>query len=374
MQLYPNTVTYDGRRLIETVHAVHSDSPLLRNLKARADVLLYSERLSVVDRRMRAVSGNPHDYASQGPYWWPDPNKPDGLPYVCLDGQTNPESNESIGYGLMTECVRDLALAALYLKDERYAKKAVGMLYDWHIAPETYMTPHMEYAQAIPGVCDGRGIGIIDLCSSHTLFNAVAILDYLGAIDGETLMELKKWYIAYTDWLLVSEKGAEEDNMYNNHGSWFDVQIAATAIFTDRHMLAQKTLNAAYDRRVVKHVQPDGAQPYERARTRGIRYSLFNLDALTLLGNMACRYGLNQPYWKVDGERGDLLRSAIDYIYPYAADPSSFPYRELYPDGVDREMAHILIRAQHYYPREGYAEKAQPILDDQMFWRLEPQA
>ena len=28
---------------------------------------------------------------SVGPYWWPDPSKPDGLPYIRKDGHKNPE-------------------------------------------------------------------------------------------------------------------------------------------------------------------------------------------------------------------------------------------------------------------------------------------
>ena len=36
-------------------------------------------------------SGDIHDYTSMGPYWWPDPEKEDGLPYIRRDGEINPE-------------------------------------------------------------------------------------------------------------------------------------------------------------------------------------------------------------------------------------------------------------------------------------------
>ena len=36
--------------------------------------------------------GDKHDYLSFGSYWWPDPDKPDGLPYIRRDGGVNPES------------------------------------------------------------------------------------------------------------------------------------------------------------------------------------------------------------------------------------------------------------------------------------------
>ena len=374
MSNYPNTVTYDGKVLIRMVENADFDSELLINFKAKADSLLSCERLSVVDRKLRAVSGDPHDYMSMGPYWWPNPNTPDGLPYIRRDGEVNPETEDPISYSKLTESVHYLALAALYFKDMRYAEKAVKMLRDWHLELETYMKPHLEYGQSIPGKCNGRGIGLIDFSSSHNLFNGVAILEYLNAIDEATLSGLKKWYTDFVNWMLTSETGIDEDNMPNNHGAWFDVQVAAAATFTGRPVLAKKTLNVAYVRRVATHIKEDGAQPHELERTHGIVYTFFNLDALTLLGNMAVKYGIKQPYWRNDGEKGDMLRLAIDYIYPYAMDPTTFPYQEISPKGTDKRMAPFLIRAEHYYPGEGYAKKAEPILDGKMFWRLVPQA
>ena len=374
MSNYPDTVTYDGNALVEMVENADFGSELLNNFKAKADSLLSCERLSVVDRRLRAISGDPHDYMSMGPYWWPNPDTPNGLPYIRRDGEVNPETNEPINYGKLTESVHCLALAALYFKDMRYAEKAVKMLRDWHLEPETYMKPHLEYGQSIPGICNGRGIGLIDFSSSYNIFNGIAILKYLNAIDDDTLCRIKEWYTDFVNWMLTSEIGADEDNQHNNHGSWFDVQVVASATFVGRTMLAKKTLNAAYLRRVATHINSDGAQPYELARTHGIGYSFFNLNALTLLGNMAVKHGIKKPYWKNDGEKGDLLRLAIDYIYPYAMDPSTFPYQEISPKKADKRMAPFLIRAEHYYPGEGYREKATPMLDEKMFWRLVPQA
>ena len=31
--------------------------------------------------------GGPNDFYSNGDYWWPDPSKIDGLPYINRDGQ-----------------------------------------------------------------------------------------------------------------------------------------------------------------------------------------------------------------------------------------------------------------------------------------------
>ena len=371
---YPKTVTYSGEKLLKMVDNTDKSSPIIINFRKEAESLLSCPRFSVIDRKLRAESGDPHDYMSMGPYWWPNPDTEDGLPYVRRDGEVNPETVEPISYVRLSEAVHLLSLAALYFNEKKYAIKAVKMLREWHLDEETRMNPHLEYGQSIPGICKGRGIGLIDFCESHNLFNAVAILEYLDAIDSDTLSGLKKWYVDFINWMLTSENGVDEDSQHNNHGTWYDVQIAAAAIFTGRKNLARKTLKAAYIRRVLQHVKPDGTQSFELERTRGIHYSLYNLDALSLLGNMAVSLSIDQPYWKNDGEKGNLLCLAVDYIAPYAIDPSTFPYKEITPKGTDKIAARLLMRAAESFPNGGYKEKAAALLDDNMLWRLYPQA
>lgn len=371
---YPKTITYSGEKLLKMVAETEKCSPLLINFKNKADALLSCPRLSVIDRKLRAESGDVHDYTSMGPYWWPNTDTENGLPYVRRDGEVNPETVEPVSYVRLSEAVHLLALAALYFNESKYSEKAVKMLREWHLEKDTYMNPHLEYGQSIPGICKGRGIGLIDFCESYNVFNAVAILEYLNAIDNETLSGLKKWYNDFINWMLTSENGADEDSQHNNHGTWFDVQIAAAAIFTGRKNLARKTLQSAYLRRLLQHVRADGSQPYELERTRGIHYSLYNLDALSLLGNMAISLGINQPYWKNDEKRGNLICLATNYITPYAIDPSTFPYQEITPKGTEKIAARLLTRAAEYYPDGGYKEKAMTLLDDKMFWRFYPQA
>ncbi len=362
MKNSPRTVTYDGDTLLELKGSL--SAPKLEILKEKAERALKLPRVSVVDRKLKAPSGNVHDYMSMGPYWWPDPTKKDGLPYIRRDGEINPDTKEDITFGKMSGNVHTLALAALHLEDKRYAEKAVRMLRDWYLEPESYMTPHLEYGQAIPGICSGRGIGLIDLTDTHSVYNAIAILEYLGAIDAETLNGIKDWVNKFVDWMLTSEIGVDECNQHNNHGAWYDVQIASAAMFTDRPKLAEKTLNSAYDLRVKKHIMSDGSQPHELARTKAMSYSIMNLDALTLLGNMAARLGIHQPYWtERDGEKC-LLRRAVDYLYPYIASPETFPYQQISNEATKEPFAKLLLRADRYFPETGYAERGAALLNN----------
>ena len=373
MEMYPRTVTYDGKRLIEMKKSIPADSPLLISLRKRADKLLGDPPLAVVYRKLRAASGNVHDYMSMGPYWWPNPNTPDGLPYIRRDGEINPETNEKITYGKLADSVHMLALAAFYFDEARYAAKAVKQLICWHLDPDTYMTPHLEYGQSIPGICTGRGIGLIDFSASHNLFNGVAILEYLGMIDGETLEGIKKWYVEFVDWMLTSETGNDENNQHNNHGAWFDVQVAAAAIFTGRTVLAKRTLNSAYDLRVVKHVNPDGKQPHELARTKAMNYSIYNFNALAALGNMAVLNGVKRPYWSESEDSPCLLRLAAEFICDFVRNPDKYPdYKDLDPVGARGSLVRVMYLADSYFPERGYTEQVVDLIKDDMAWRVFP--
>ena len=51
-----------------------------------ADEALESESLSVMMKKKTPASGDKHDYMSLARYYWPDPSKPDGLPYISVTG------------------------------------------------------------------------------------------------------------------------------------------------------------------------------------------------------------------------------------------------------------------------------------------------
>ena len=68
-----------------------------RHLIDEAEQALNSPCLSVMMKEQTAVSGDKHDYLSLSRYFWPDPTKPDGLPYINRDGVANPEREKLEG-------------------------------------------------------------------------------------------------------------------------------------------------------------------------------------------------------------------------------------------------------------------------------------
>lgn len=358
----PKTVSFSGDGLLKMKREGKISEGLLNILRERAEAHLLAPRLAVTERRARGISGDPHDYASYGTYWWPNPDTPDGLPFVRRDGEESPFVENEITYRRMTAAAFELSLAAFWLGEEKYARAAERILYDWHLNPETYMTPHAEYSQSIPGICDGRGIGIIDFSmSSYQVFDAVGILEYLGYISEERISGIKKWYSDFADWCLTSEKGNEEECEPNNHGTYFDVHILATAVFTGREALAKKVCATAYNRRITDQIEPDGSQPLELRRTMAMIYSISNLKAISLLVNLASSLGYAE-YTSADPRYGDAaLKKAVDFLCPYALDMKSFPYVEFKPELVGKSMKELLLWASDRFSVKEYLEYANKL-------------
>ena len=112
-----------------------------------------------------APSGDKHDYVSYARYWWPNPDTPDGLPYIRRDGKTNEElldKGDREPIGMLYDDLETLALAGYLLNEEESAKHGAMLVRTWFLDPATKMNPHLRYGQAVPGRNDGRGSGIID--------------------------------------------------------------------------------------------------------------------------------------------------------------------------------------------------------------------
>ena len=224
--------------------------PLLDALKAEAEVILSADvAYSVMNKPFMPPSGDKHDYMSMGPYWWPDTTKPDGLPYIRRDGQVNPERAlyDAIPMRTMDWEVTTLAVAYFYLEDERYAEQACRMIRSWFLDPETRMTPHMEYAQAIPGKVLGRGTGIIDARSFFRISESLALLEHSPHWTEQDHKALQTWYAEFLDWLLTSENGLDEADSGNNHGTWYDAIAVNLALFTGQDGVARQILEAVPD-------------------------------------------------------------------------------------------------------------------------------
>src|SRR5260370_36797952 len=64
-----------------------------RILKA-ADKYLSEAPVTITSAQSPRTTGGKHDYFSEGDYWCPDPQQPDG-PYIHSDGMRNPDNSNT---------------------------------------------------------------------------------------------------------------------------------------------------------------------------------------------------------------------------------------------------------------------------------------
>jgi len=353
--------------------------PALYALLAEADAALERGPWSVTDKEATPPSGDKHDYVSYGPYWWPDPDAPDGLPYVRRDGETNPEStdparSDSPALRQLVDSVETLSLAYYFSGREPYARHAATLLRTWFLAPETRMNPHLEYAQAIPGRVQGRGIGIIDTSRLVRVVDAVALLDAYDAWSSEERTALREWFAAYLDWLLHSGHGSDECRAENNHGTWYDAQVTAFALFTGQPELAQETVCERTTGRIAAQIEPDGRQPRELARTKAFDYSVMNLQGFFALASMGEKIGVDLWHYQPQGAGG--LRDALHFLLPWADPNRPWPYPQIVLTSRGRLLP-LLLQARRAYGDVGRYGRAisllpQPEIHAHRTWLLWP--
>jgi len=272
----------------------------------------------------RSVGGL-HDFYSEGDYWWPNPDDPDG-PYIRRDGMTNPENFVKHRQVMRQLSVQVPALVAAYkiTNEQIYADKAIEHLSAWFIADETRMNPNLLYAQAIKGRVTGRGIGIIDTIHLVEVAQAVMVLEQLKAIDKNNLEAIKKWFCEYLDWMFNHEYGIKERDNGNNHSTCWAMQVAIFA------RLVEDEEKLAFCRKFYKtvllpdQIASDGCFPKEIRRTKPYNYSLFNLDAMAMVCQIISVDQDNLWNFQLDDGRG--IKKAVEFMAPYVKDKSSWPY------------------------------------------------
>jgi hypothetical protein len=298
--------------------------PALKRLRLEADEALKVGPFSVLDKKLTPPSGDKHDYMSLGPYWWPNPKKPDGLPYIRRDGQVNPEArtNETdrVAFGQMTSAVETLALTWYFTNHKPYAVHAAGLLRTWFLAPATRMNPNLQFGQAIPGRTKGRDIGIIDTARLTRIVDAIGLLESSNAWTAKDRQAMCDWCTEYLKWLRTSKHGLGEEKKLNNHGTWYDAQVASLALFT-----RQKDLARTIDRQI----EPDGRQPLELARTKSLGYSTGNLSGFFRLAIMGEKLGID--LWHYESSDGRSIRKALDFLAQHVESGEKWPYKQITP-------------------------------------------
>jgi len=331
-------------------------------LTREAEALLGAGPFSVMDKTFTAPSGDKHDFFSLSPYHWPNPDTPDGLPYVFRDGEVNPESRgpeyDREAYYAMTNAVETLARAYRHTNDERFAERAALLMRAWFISPDTRMTPHLEYAQYVRGAEEQVPWGIIRGRRLITLAEAVEWLAPSKHWTQDDAAAWRAWLRDYVQWLITSKKGREEADAVNNHGTWYDVQVASLALASGEEAPAKQVLSRAGENRIKRQIGPTGRQNFEMFRTKSWDYSVMNLEGMFELARLAENVGID--LWNYKSEDGRSIRAALEYLIPAATGQKKWTGTQIVPFRPEK-LCPLLRQAAVAYNSPQYAQAAEKI-------------
>lgn len=294
-----------------------------KRILAAAARCLREQPITVTATRAKRSSGGPHDYFSEGDYWWPDPKNPGG-PYVRRDGMSNPDNFNAHREAMIRLSLIVPALTAAWLltRQKKYAEHAGHHLRAWFVDPATRMNPNLQYAQAISGITKGRGIGVID--TLHLVEPARAATLLLAGDVLDNGKEVQGWFADYLNWMRTSKNGHDERDAKNNHGTCWVLQAGEFARFTQNSDVMSWCRDRFKTVLVPRQIAPDGSLPLELARTKPYSYSLFDMDVLCGIAQSLSTQ--TDDLWSFATPDGRGLRKLMQFMFPFIQDKSKWPY------------------------------------------------
>lgn len=270
--------------------------------------------------------GTIHDFYSEGDYWWPDPANPDG-PYIQRDGMTNPDNFVAHRLAMIrfSKIIGALASAYVLTNDTKYVAHAFTHLQAWFVNPATKMNPSLLYAQAITRKVSGRGIGIIDTIHLMEVAQGIIKMEKAKNVNKNLLAGIKNWFTEYLNWLTNHPYGKDEMEAKNNHGTCWVMQVASFAKLTNNETLLKFCRNRYKTVLLPKQMAADGSFPLEISRTKPYGYSLFNLDAMVMICQILSSNQDN--LWDYKTPEKQSISKGIEFMYPYVADKSKWPFK-----------------------------------------------
>ena len=290
-----------------------------------ADQYLHEPPITLTAYKSVRSAGGPHDYFSEGDYWWPDPANPNG-PYVEKDGVTNPDNFTAHRHALIRLSLQMPALTAAWVitGNKKYAQHAADHLRAWFLNPATLMNPNLQYSQAVRGRSTGRGIGIIDTIHLVEVARAIPFLHAANVLSSSEHQGLQQWFTKYLSWMTESSFGHDERDTKNNHGTCWTLQVAQFARYTGNEALTDYCAQRFKTILVPNQIAPDGGLPLELKRTKPYNYSLFNLDAFSTTCQILST--TSDDLWTFQTSDGRGVRQAVAFMYPYIAAKEKWPY------------------------------------------------
>lgn len=306
-------------------------------LLAEANLVLSKPLPTIVNKNLTKFSIDKHDYVSLATYWWPDPNKKDGLPYIPIDGKVNPEVKSIKDYNNLVKIatyIKILGFAYYYSEDEKYVEKASFLLRTWFINPQTKMNPNLNHAQFIKGVNDGRIEGTIETRFFVDLIDGLQLLANSTKFKQEDYKNIQKWFSDYLYWLENSDIGIKGFKLKNNIATSYHMQRISYCLFLNKK---NEVLNIQENniKSLLKiQFEKDGKQTLEVKRSSPWNYSVANLEYWMKINEMLKKVRVNIIDQKINNSYP--LKNAFNYLDKYENNISSWEYKQ--KSGVDTDF------------------------------------
>ena len=350
----------------------HDFTRNIRWLKRAANKALKKGPYSVTFKKYPHPSGDQHDYLAYGNYCWPNPDTPNGLPWVTRDGFSNPDTTvDRDAFKSMIRETTVLSLAYYFTGDELYAKHAAFLLRTWFIDKETRMNPNCNYGKVIPGKKEGgysvAGFGY----RFRELYDSAGILESSPSWTVKDKESFQKWTREYMNWAETTDYGKEERYSQSNHSTFYHMIMVIQALYVGDTAKAREMLKQYRDIQFPRQFSPDGSQPYEMIRANNYDYHICNLEVAFDIARLAEHLD-GFDIWNHKSEKGGGLQNSMNFMIPYITGQKEWPYFKRHKFKiVPLHKYRLLRRAALGFKDDSYEEKLKNFPKDSNFYLID---
>ena len=343
-RLKNNFIYLNEDRLNKVKNLIENKDPFFteayKSLIDQANKELVKSPNPVTNKNQIPPSGDKHDYMSIAPYRWPNPNTPDGSPWIVKDGEINPmtrgNDTDKVRLSEMFGALDNLSMAYFFSEDITYANKAKAIIKTWFIDDETKVNPNINYGQGIPGEVEGRRAGMIEWSNISTVVTTIQLLESNKVFNTTEMKVLNTWLMDYYTWVKTNKMGIENDNGTQNHSTNYDYQLVGLARYLGLDSEAIARLEDAKTKRIAVQITPDGKQPNELGRTKSVHYCSMNLRIMAFVAEMGIPLGVD--LWNYSTSDGRSMKKAFEYLKPFVEEKEKWQYKQITEGGAEKAI------------------------------------
>lgn len=272
----------------------------------------------------KALNFSPRGVVDDGAPTWDNPHR----------FGTDKERHDYRAALKMTTAVRDAALGYWFTGEDRYAERAIDLLYHWCLKPETYMEPNADIANNSTAI--EVKVTMPKLWYGASLLRGHPYWKEKTARDLET--EFKQWVET-----LIGSLPDPGYYQFNNHWAWRIATIASAASFLNDQELLDRAFcmwrgrceTAAYGKdrprpwsQYRQQSDDEGHLKRELARKDGLTYHVYGTKALVMTAEIARHHGVDLYSYNAptDPESGSTLKKLFNFMVPYLKSPSTWKW------------------------------------------------